>query len=367
MSRVVHLHIGAPKTGTTYLQDRLGLNQAELGRHGVLYPGRGLGDPSVFQFRAALDLLGQDWGGPPGFADGAWPQLVRRVRRHSDRAIISHEILAPAMPADVARAMRDLEGAEIHIVYSVRDLARQLPAAWQESVKQGRRWTFAKFLDRAEGGDAWFARAFDLPRVLNTWGRNLSPDQIHLVTVPPQGEPNRELLFQRFCRALDLDPDWLPQDSRRTNASLGVAETQLIRRLNRRLGRTARRELPYDELIRRMLSSEEAITRQSRRVTLPPDRYDWVTQRAELWIDWIEGSKVDVVGDLADLMPVPPPADAPWVDPDRVAVRPLLKAALGALEAMTHEAASRPDPNRQVAARVKRGLDKVRRGPGAHQ
>jgi hypothetical protein len=38
MSRVVYLHVGAPKTGTTYLQDRLALNKAELSRHGVHYP-----------------------------------------------------------------------------------------------------------------------------------------------------------------------------------------------------------------------------------------------------------------------------------------------------------------------------------------
>jgi hypothetical protein len=38
MTRVVHLHIGAPKTGTTYLQDRLRLNVAALGRHGVTVP-----------------------------------------------------------------------------------------------------------------------------------------------------------------------------------------------------------------------------------------------------------------------------------------------------------------------------------------
>ncbi len=40
MSRVVHLHIGAPKTGTTYLQDRLRLNTASLARHGVTVPAR---------------------------------------------------------------------------------------------------------------------------------------------------------------------------------------------------------------------------------------------------------------------------------------------------------------------------------------
>lgn len=34
MSRLVYLHIGAPKTSTTYLQDRLMLNPASLAEHG---------------------------------------------------------------------------------------------------------------------------------------------------------------------------------------------------------------------------------------------------------------------------------------------------------------------------------------------
>jgi hypothetical protein len=33
VSRRVYLHIGAPKTGTTYLQDRLSLNAKELAEH----------------------------------------------------------------------------------------------------------------------------------------------------------------------------------------------------------------------------------------------------------------------------------------------------------------------------------------------
>ena len=34
----VYLHVGAPKTGTTYLQDRLALNATSLRRHGYRYP-----------------------------------------------------------------------------------------------------------------------------------------------------------------------------------------------------------------------------------------------------------------------------------------------------------------------------------------
>ena len=58
MSRTVYLHIGAPKTGTTYLQDRLTRNASQLAQHDVHYPSRSpLISPPLFHFRAALDLL----------------------------------------------------------------------------------------------------------------------------------------------------------------------------------------------------------------------------------------------------------------------------------------------------------------------
>jgi len=90
MSRRVYVHIGAPKTGTTYLQDRLGRNVKELAAHDVHIPTRApLMSSGTFHFRAALDLMGQDWGGAPGHAEGAWDAMVRRVRRHSGSVVIS--------------------------------------------------------------------------------------------------------------------------------------------------------------------------------------------------------------------------------------------------------------------------------------
>jgi hypothetical protein len=143
VSRIVYLHIGAPKTGTTYVQDRLTVNARSLGRHGVHLPTTSVVvSPALAHFRGALDLLGQDWGGLPGHAEGSWDALMRKVRRRSGTVVISHEILAPATPEHVARAMRDLDGSEVHVVYTARDLARQVPAAWQESIKQGRKWRY---------------------------------------------------------------------------------------------------------------------------------------------------------------------------------------------------------------------------------
>jgi hypothetical protein len=359
MSRVVYVHVGAPKTGTTYLQDRLTLNARSLARHGIHFPTKSpLVSPGLFQFRAALDLLEEDWGGPPGHAQGAWDALARRIRRTNGTVIFSHEILAPAKPAQIGRLMADLAGSEIHIVYSARDLARQAPAGWQESIKQGRKWTYRRYLNRIQTGKPWFAKAFDLPAVLAQWGSGLTPDRVHVVTVP-QAETLRaepDLLWERSCRVFGIDPVWAPLDSDRANASLGVAETQVLRRLNRRIDRATRREAEYDELLRDMLAQGALVNRSSGSLGLPPRLHGWATEQAEAWIEWLAGSGIDVVGDPADLLPAPLD-DEPFRSPDRVRPKAQLDAALDALAAMTREAASRPDPDRTLRARVQRARE----------
>jgi hypothetical protein len=358
--RRVFLHIGAPKTGTTYLQDRLAQNAKELASHDVHFPGTALVEPTLFHFRAALDVLGQDWGGPAGHAEGSWDALVKRVRRRSGTVVVSHEIFAPA-PADVvARVKRDLEGAELHVVYTARDLARQVPAAWQESIKQGRQWSFRRYLRRVQAGKNWFYRSFDLPQVLSTWGAGLPPERVHVVTVPASGSAPTEDLWTRFCRAIGADPAWAPVESERANSSLGIAEVQLLRRLNRHMGRSTRREAVYDSLVRELLAQTELAARTSPPVRLPPEAHPWAAEQAERWIDWIQGSGVDLIGDLADLRPAPLDPDAAWVDPDSARRRAQLDAAVDALAAMTREAARRTDPERQLANRVRRQAKRLR-------
>ncbi|MCD4523625.1 hypothetical protein [Nocardioides sp. cx-173] len=359
-TRRVFLHVGAPKTGTTYVQNRLMLNARSLAEHDVHFPARmPRVDASLFHFRAALDLLDQDWGGPPGHAKGNWDALVRRVRRRSGTVVISHEILAPAPVDAIRRAKRDLAGSEIHIVYSARDLARQIPAAWQESVKQGRKWTYRRYLDRIEHGKPWFYRAFDLPNVLSAWGAGLDPAHVHIVTVPPSGAPADEL-WLRFCRVLGIDPAWTPEDSDRVNESLGVAETQVIRQLNRRMDRATRRESTFDELIREMLAQNELVGRISPSVRMPPRLLPWAQDETGRWVEWIEQSGVDVVGDVADLTPLPLGEDETFVDPDKVSVKQQLRVSMDALAAMTREAARRRDPDQALLRKVRNQAKRIR-------
>ncbi|MEO9322422.1 hypothetical protein ABFT23_02975 [Nocardioides sp. C4-1] len=354
MSRTVYLHVGAPKTGTTYLQHRLALNTRTLAQHDVHYPSRhALADVTLSQFRAALDLMGQDWGGPSGHAQGAWDATMRRVRRLDGTVVISHEVLATATTDDVRRAMRDLRGSEVHVVYSARDLARQVPAAWQEHVKQGGGTGYTRFARRMTRGNMWFARAFNLPQVLSTWGEGLPPERVHVVTVPHERGPNGDELWLRFCRALGIDPAWAPVESDVVNVSMGIAETQVLRRMNRRLEHADRKDTAYARIVREKLAQGLLANRRGSRVQLPPEHQAWATEQAERWIEWIAGSGVDVVGDVADLRPRELVSADEWIDPNRAPAKAQLGAALDALALMTREAARREDPEARISARVR--------------
>jgi hypothetical protein len=361
MARVVYLHVGAPKTGTTYLQDRLNLNRSELARHGVHYP---LGMYSS-HFRAALDLVGLGWGGIGAQVGGEWDKLMRRVHRQHGTVIVSHEILAAAKPRQIKRVMDDLAGDEVHLVYSARDLARQIPAEWQEGLKHRRRRSFAAFLrtvqnERRERSSLWFWRVQGLPDVLTRWADGLPAERVHLVTVPQAGAP-RDELWRRYCRAFGIDPSWAPQDSYRTNQSVGTAEATLVRRLNRRLKRSGLPSEDYRALVREVLVHETLSQRPDMtRVRLPPRAYEWAGEVAQEWVDWVSEAGIDVVGDLDDLRPVPPPDDTRWPNPDHPRRADMLDAALDALVALTFEAARRPDPELTLPARVGRAARRLR-------
>src|SRR3954451_4678003 len=363
MSRVVYLHVGAPKTGTTYLQDRLSLNRDSLARHGIHSP---LGLHQSDHFGPALDLLKVPWGGLQHDVEGQWDALSARVRRADGTVVISHEVLAAARPSQVRRAMAGLEGSEVHLVYSARDLARQIPAEWQEGVKHQRKVAFGRFLSQVQAATrststAWFWRVQSLPDVLSRWTRGLPPERVHLVTVPQAGAP-RDLLWERYCRVFGIDPAWAPGESERENVSIGAAETTLVRRFNRRLKEAGLPSEEYRRLVRELVVHQTLAQRPNMtRVTRPPAAYPWAAGIAEEWAEWVVGSGIDVVGDIDDLRPVPPPADEEWENPDRPRRPQMLEAALDAMVALTLEAAKRPDPEEQMTARLGRAARRLRR------
>ena len=97
MSRRVYLHIGAPKTGTSYVQVRLRLNRRTLAANDVHYPLGPLGLPSS-HFKPALEVIRRDWGGALADAEGSWARLMRRVRAEQNERVRQDSGRVEALP-----------------------------------------------------------------------------------------------------------------------------------------------------------------------------------------------------------------------------------------------------------------------------
>ncbi|MBO9522755.1 MAG: hypothetical protein J7518_14580 [Nocardioidaceae bacterium] len=354
MARTVIVHVGAPKTGTSFVQDLLFSERDALRKRGILYPA----DRFDAHFLAALDLMELPWGGIEREAGGAWDRLAAEIRAWDGTAIISHEILATASRQQTARALESLggEGTEVHVVLSARDLVRQIPAEWQENVKHRKTLPYGDFLDelrdpaRSTEVARWFWGVQEIPDVLDRWGSSLPPRQVHLVTVPPPGSP-RDLLWQRFSSVLGLDPDELTLDDSRANVSLGVAEAALLRRLNERLADRVHnhnyRPLVRENLVHQHLSKE----RISDRLSVPDDVAAWAADLSRRWVVELAQRGYDVVGELDDLLPQPAGA---FSDPDDPDPAELAEAGLNALTIMTVEAARLRDHEQTLHREIAR-------------
>lgn len=301
-----YLHIGAPKTGTTYLQAVLFRNRSRLRQQGVLYPG----EHADAHFRATLDLRGLRFGGydDPG-VQGAWDRLVAEVRAFDgDTVIVSHELLAGASTELIDLALDHLDGIEVHVVLTARDLGRQVPAVWQEMVKNNQTLSYQRYLEQVTGarkgrGARIFWRQQDTAEILDRWSRRIPDDRVHLVTVPPPGA-DPLLLWQRLCSVVGLSPGHFDATAPRVNASLGLAEAELVRQVNEAL--SGRLDWPdYAPLVKGGLAQHLLAARSdSTRARVPDDLRGWFDGVATEMIDALAVRGYNVVGDLEELRPV---------------------------------------------------------------
>lgn len=303
----VYLHIGAPKSGTTFLQGLLWGNAQALSEAGVFLPGGSFGA----QVRATRDLrrLEPEPDEPESGWDGAWDLLADSVRTSGHHtAVISHEVLCAVDAEGAERAVRSLAPCEVHIVYSARDLAGLLPSEWQEYVKHRFHHDFGHWLREvidgpSDGGAAqWFWRVHDIPEVLGRWTPHVPPERVHVLTMPGPDAP-RERLWERFAGLLGIDPAVADLSAARANASLSWAETELLRRLNAAVDEDAPMWL-YHRLVTDVLALKVLPGRgEPGRVPLPPDRRAWAGERARGLVEAVRAADYDIVGDLTELLP----------------------------------------------------------------
>ena len=304
----VFLHIGEPKTGTTFLQQVMWRNRDAVAAQGVVLPGHHPQD----HFRASQDLRGIQKlaSDPAGSWTGEWDILATQARQAPRIAVISHELFSAADSAQAEHAVRSLEPAEVHIVITVRDMASLLPAEWQETVKHrnSRAWEdwLADVIDRESTSPDrrqwWFWRVHDTLAICDLWSQYVPADRVHLLTNPPR-EAGPELLWQRFAALLEVDPDSVDVTRARANTSLGMPEIEFLRRLNAELST----EVPdwfYMWNIKEALAHQTLAARPvTGRLVLPEERLGWAKEQADTLIAGMRASSYDVVGDLEELLP----------------------------------------------------------------
>ncbi|NHC24646.1 hypothetical protein G6553_15890 [Nocardioides sp. IC4_145] len=349
--RVV-LHVGLPKTGTTYLQSLLATHRDALRAGGVLHPFLRPGA----MFHAAVELRGSaaKFGLAESEVAGTWAALCERARAHDGPVLLGHEVLAGATPEQVAATLAPLDGHEVDVVVTARDLGRQATAHWQEEVKLGDTRSFAAFeagelradTGRDAGPDAGgvrphFWHAQDWSWALQRWSTAVPAARVHLVVCPGPGREPAEL-WRRFAAAARLDPGLVDAEAvAPANPSLGRSEVALLRAVNAELveGRAGRLDRDaYLRVVKRELAEGELAAHGSGASDRPRAPYrlaDVLGEATERWLAELAASDHPVHGDLAELGPVlggpdDPDPDAPvppGEDPARIAADLVARAA----------------------------------------
>jgi len=310
VTRRVFLHVGSPKTGTTYLQNILWAGKETARSQGLLLPGERFAD----HYLATLDVreLAERPEHPPR-ALGMWQRIVDEVEGWPGDALVSHELFAGATRDQARRAVAAFgTGTEVHVVLTARDLLRQIPAEWQEHVKHRAKRDLPAFIDRIiadDAGRSWFWTVQDYAAVLERWGGSLPPSQVHVVTVPQRGA-DPSALWSRFAGLVGLDASSFDTARGRGNLSLGAEQAELLRRVNAALGDTLPIPGPYPRVVKEIFAQQVLAGRKGTPLRLDRSGQEFAAARSRQLAGQLAAMGVDVVGDLSELLPPDPDPSA---------------------------------------------------------
>jgi hypothetical protein len=254
------------------------------------------------------------------------------------RVLVSQEALAPTTPEEAAPLLELLGGFEVHVVVTVRDLARQLPSAWQQRVQARHTYTFDEFLRAVVAReplaeDLWLNQ--DLGRVLDNWSTHVPPERLHVVTSPQIGSEGS--LVDRFCSVVGLEPGGLQTASAQSNKALGYAQAELLRRVNLALGdRFPSSREGYGRLGKAFLAGRILQRQAAEPLRMPPEYADWCATTAAAWSAQVREAGYDLVGRESDLSPVPA-AFGPTPELDDSALLEVATVALADVLEVRHE------------------------------
>jgi len=303
------LHVGFHKTGTTSLQDALNRNRAELLTQGIVYP-------KTRRFRAQHEFAwsagqrGWGWKQFGGSQAGPGParRMFRLIRSSKQDVIISSEFLSELTPSKIQKLISSIGDKDLRVIFTVRPVAKILPSAYQQEVKNGSKLTFDRWLERVLEPEKenrnktrfWTRHSHHIE--IAKWAEVVGKDRI---TVIVADESKPEFLTESFFKLVQADTSNFRESKKEVvNRSMDLAEIELLRRINAKFDRN----LGWDEyvvgirstLVKTWTSSVPSASSPGR-LSNPSEFKEAIEAKALEVTEGIRSLGVNLIGDVASL------------------------------------------------------------------
>lgn len=225
MTRTIHLHIGAHKTGTTTVQHFFHSNRARLAALGYLYPNACRYQYAQHRLAFALKEM-KDWAklDVPDFQAEAEDLRAEIDSADLPNVIVSSEEFFALSAARIGQLAAAFAGFEVKILAVLRRPDELFASIYNQKVKDpknGFKVDYARFLadPRSLSTDLRFEE------MLANWAHVFGPDAITAMCY--EAHPDAVKLV---CRALDLRPArQFRRSDARINESVSVRTAELVR------------------------------------------------------------------------------------------------------------------------------------------
>lgn len=301
----IYLHVGMPKTGTTFLQATFQASQEQLAHQGVEFLPPTRREASWLSL-AVLDQL--DAERDPAAALEMWDRYVAAgTASRAPRLLVSDELLGGASEVQLRRLTRAIPDREVHVVLTIRGLAKLLPSTWQQRIQQGSEAPalddFVEQIASRSGplAERWW-RERGVGPVIERWSAEVPPDRIHVVIMPRPGSSGSTLL-ERYCAVLGVRADELVTEHGDRNPALGRAQAELLRLVKEQVPDELMDRHGYVPVGKWWLARQHLAPQGGTPPRMPARFRSWCEEEARATIAQLRESGVDVVGEADDLLP----------------------------------------------------------------
>lgn len=300
------LHIGPHKTGTTSIQGALFAAKDRLPAHGVEFPGH-----TRHPMEAALAACARPaMMGDTVPTDRHWARLLRQVHATGRRtSVVSSQFFADAEGDDTITRKNGLRtGYEDWLGHMLKKAPCEEPTP-----------------------SFWRRHRHD--RLVERWARAVGPERVTVVVVDDR---DRGGLMRAFEALLGLPENLLQPVPDTANRSLTLAETEMLRNLNREFRGNGLPDELYSTLVRNgaVMHMKNACspTRQDVKISTPQWAVEAAAGIGAEMVDRIAHTGVRVLGDPVLLSAVPTSSGQGPREP-RIAPEVAAQALYGALAA----------------------------------